>query len=174
LALCRGGYSVGSLPEVTIEDLASFVPAAPAVTGEPLGLGVVGMPTNVVASASEQRMSGMLLGYPVTVRFVPAGFRFEYGDGATRASGTGGASWSRLGQTEYTPTPTSHVFAEPGVYPVRASVEYTASVDFGSGAWRPVPGRVRSTSPAYEIRIVEVRTALVERTCLEDPRGPGC
>jgi hypothetical protein len=170
--LCRGGYEVASLPEVTIEDLASFVPATPALTGEPLGLGVVRMPTNVVATASEQRLSGTLFGYAVTVRFVPTAFRFDYGDGAARTATTGGASWDALGQAEFTPTPTSHVYTAPGTYPVRVTTEYSASVDFGTGSWRPVPGVVRSTSPAYGVRVVEVRTALVDRTCLEDPHGP--
>ncbi|MEN2741181.1 hypothetical protein ABCS02_25640 [Microbacterium sp. X-17] len=172
-ALCRGGYEVASLPDVTLADLASFVPDAPSITGEPTGLGVVGMPTNLVAAASEQRLTGTLLGYAVTVRFVPVGFAFDYGDGGTRAATTGGASWSRLGQADFTPTPTSHVYAAPGTYSAHARVDYAASVDFGGG-WRPVAGAVRATSAAYDVRIVEVRTALVQRTCLENPRGPGC
>lgn len=172
-ALCRGGYQVVGLPEVTLADLASFVPAAPTLGGEPDGLGVVGMPTNLVASASEQRMQGTLLGYAVTVRFVPVAYAFDYGDGATRTAATGGAPWSSLGQADFTPTPTSHVYAAPGTYGVRATVDYAASVDFGAG-WRPVAGVVRASSPAYDVRVVEVRTALVSRTCLENSRGPGC
>ncbi len=54
-----------------------------------------------------------------------------------------------------------------------ATVEYAASVDFGGG-WRPVAGVVRAASAGYGVRVVEVRTALVDRTCLENPRGPGC
>ena len=54
------------------------------------------------------------------------------------------------------------------------SVQYAASVDFGSGTWRPVAGYVTATTGGYGVQVVEVRTALVDRTCLEDPRGPGC
>jgi hypothetical protein len=172
-ALCRGGYEVASLPDVTLADLASFVPAAPVIAGEPDGLGVVGMPTNIVSTAAEQRLSGTLLGYAVTVRFVPVAFTFDYGDGGVRTASAGGATWASLGQADFTQTPTSHVYAAAGTYAARASVDYAASVDFGGG-WRPVAGTVHATSPAYGVRVVEVRSALVQRTCLEDPRGPGC
>ena len=54
------------------------------------------------------------------------------------------------------------------------TVQYAASVDFGSGTWRPVSGYVTSTSVGYGVRVVEARTALVDRTCVENPAGPGC
>ena len=173
-AICRGNYADVTVPDVTLADLASFTPARPALTGEPRGVGVVGLPTNLVASASEQRMSGRILDFDVTVRFVPAGFVFDYGDGSTRRSSTAGVSWSRAGQASFTPTATSHVYTKPGTYPVRVTVLYAPSVDFGSGVWRPVDGYVRATSGGYDVRVVEVRTALVDRTCLENPSGPGC
>lgn len=172
--LCRPLYSVVTLPDVTAEDLRSFVPAVPSVTGEPLGLGVVGMPTNLVAAASVQLQSGPLLGYDVTVRFTPTGFRFDHGDGTGRTTATGGASWARLGLPDYTATPTSHVYGAPGTYRAGVRVVYTAAVDFGTGTWRPVTGAVTSAPAFYDVRVVEVRTGLVQRTCTESPSGPGC
>lgn len=53
------------------------------------------------------------------------------------------------------------------------TVQYAAAVDFGTG-WRPVPGYVSATTSGYDVRVVEVKTALVDRTCLENPTGPGC
>ena len=172
--LCRPLYSVVTLPDVTAADLRSFVPAVPSVTGEPLGLGVVGMPTNLVAAASVQLQSGPLLGYDVTVRFTPTAYRFEHGDGTSRTSTTGGASWARLGLPDYTATPTSHVYGASGSFRAAVRVIYTAAVDFGTGSWRPVTGNVTSGAGAYDVRVVEVRTGLVQRTCAEDPTGPGC
>jgi hypothetical protein len=159
---------------VTLADLASFRPAAPELTGEPAGFGVVGMPTNLVGAASEQRLSGTLLGWDVTVRFVPAEFVFAHGDGTTATTATGGASWARLAQAQFTPTATSHVYADRGTYPVSVTVRYAASVDFGTGYWQPVEGFVTATSGDYPVRVVEVRTALVDETCRENPSGPGC
>jgi hypothetical protein len=119
-------------------------------------------------------MSGSILDFDVVVRFVPAAFAFDYGDGTIRTAATGGASWHATGSADFTPTATSHVYSRPGTYPVRVTVLYRASVDFGSGVWRPVDGFVRATAGGYDVRVVEVHTALVDRTCLEDPTGPGC
>ncbi|HET8926939.1 MAG TPA: hypothetical protein VFN24_03825 [Microbacterium sp.] len=171
--MCRDSYAVGMLPDVTLADLASFVPARPALTGEPAGLGVVGMPTNLVAQASEQLMPGSLFDYDVVVRFVPAAFRFDHGDGTSQTASTGGSTWAALGQAEFTPTPTSHVYRARGTYDVSVTVLYRASVDFGTG-WRPVDGYVEATTAGYGVRVVEVHTALVDKTCIENPSGPGC
>jgi hypothetical protein len=168
------GYSVLMPPDLTAEDLASFRPAAPSLTGEPVGFGLVDAPTTVVAAASEQVMTGTILGWDVTVRFVPAGYVFTYGDGTSSRVETGGASWSTLRQAQFTPTATSHVYRERGTYPVSVTVQYAASVDFGSGTWRPVTGFVTATSGGYDVQVVEARTALVQRTCAENPSGPGC
>ncbi|WP_344062049.1 hypothetical protein [Microbacterium pumilum] len=171
---CDLPYDVVTPPDVTLADLVSFRPARPSLEGEPAGFGVVGMPANIVAAASEQRIAGTLLGWDVTVRFVPAAFVFEYGDGGSIRSATGGTSWQRLGQAQFTPTATSHVYLARGTYPVAVTVQYSASVDFGSGNWRPVAGYVTSTTGGYDVRVVEVRTALVDETCAENPSGPGC
>lgn len=161
------------LPAVTLADLESFRPVTPALTGEPAGFGVVGMPTNFVAAASEQAIPGVLLGYPVTVRFTPTAFVFSYGDGTSARSATGGATWAQVGAAQFSPTDTTHVYRERGVYSASVAVEFAASVDFGTG-WIPVDGVVTASSGAYPVEVVEVHTALVDRTCEEDPTGPGC
>ncbi|MFE5410268.1 hypothetical protein [Microbacterium sp. NPDC056569] len=172
--LGRCGYSIGGPPDLTLADLASFRPVQPTLGGEPRGFGVVGMPTNLLATASEQLIPGTVLGWDLTVRFMPVAFVFDNGDGTTTRAATGGASWASLGQGQFTPTATSHTYRERGTYDVSLTVEYAASVNFGSGIWRPVPGVVRAEASGYGVRVVEVRTALVERTCAEDPTGPGC
>ncbi|WP_171013202.1 hypothetical protein, partial [Microbacterium sp. 2FI] len=171
---CRETLAVATVPDVTLADLASFRPAQPTLTGEPAGFGIAGLPTNVVATASEQFIAGTLLGWDVTVRFVPAGFVFDYGDGETARTITGGTNWQSLGQPQFTPTPTSHVYGERGTYPVSVTVQYSPSVDFGSGLWRPVAGYVTASTGGYGVRVLEARTALVDETCVEDPSGPGC
>jgi len=171
--MCRPLYSVVMIPQVTIDDLASFRPAAPALTGEPAGFGVVGMPANVVAAASEQLIPGNLLGWDVVVRFRPAAYVFAYGDGSTQRTATGGSSWAQLGQAQFSPTVTSHVYRARGTYPVSVTVQYSAAVDFGTG-WHDVPGFVSASASGYDVRVVEVKTALVERTCVENAAGAGC
>ncbi|MDN3496046.1 hypothetical protein QL996_08920, partial [Planococcus sp. APC 4015] len=172
--LCRPTYSVATIPDVTVSDLASFRPAAPTLSNEPAGFAVAGLPTNLVATASEQRMSGELLGWDVTVRFVPAGFVFDHGDGTSSRTAAGGSSWAALGLPQFTPTATSHTYRQRGEYVVGVSLQYSASVDFGTGSWREVPGYVTASSGGHGIRVVEATTALVDRTCDENPAGPGC
>ncbi|GAB2837745.1 hypothetical protein GCM10027024_10630 [Microbacterium insulae] len=171
---CRGNYTVVTVPDVTMADLASFRPATPRLAGEPGGFAIAGMPANLVAAASVEEIPGTVLGWDVVVRFTPVAFEFSHGDGTSAVHPTGGATWQQLGRAQFTPTGTSHVYRERGIHSVNVSVRYTAAVDFGSGTWRPVPGYITATSGGYRVQVVEVRTALVDRTCIEDPLGPGC
>lgn len=160
-------------PAVTVSDLVSFRPVTPQLEGEPAGFGVVGMPANFVAAASAQEIPGVLLGYPVTVRFEPTAFVFSYGDGEALRADSGGTSWASSGSAQFTPTATSHVYGDRGTYTAGVTVEYAAWVDFGTG-WRPVEGVVSASSGGYDLQVVEVRTALVDKTCAENPQGAGC
>jgi hypothetical protein len=162
-----------AIPAVTLADLASFVPAAPALVTEPAAAGVVGMPTNVVAAASEHTQAGTLFGRAVTVRFTPSAYLFDYGDGTTARTDTGGASWADLGAAQFTATPTGHAWAARGTYALTVAVEYAAAVDFGGG-FTPVAGVLTAAASPQSVTIYEVRTALVAQTCAEDPTGPGC
>lgn len=162
------------IPPVTAQDLASFAPMAPPLQGEPAGVGVVGMPANFVAGVDAHSLTGTLFGRAVTVRFTPLAYVFDYGDGTVVRSATGGASWSALGQPQFSATPTSHAYAARGTYVASVTVEYAAAVDFGVGQWFPVRGLVTAASPGYPVEIYEVRTALVDKTCFENPAGPGC
>ncbi len=162
-----------AIPAITITDLARFAPAGTALSGEPDNLGVAGLPTNFVASASTQTQNGDLFGFPIRVRFTPATYSFHYGDGATASGSEGGTSWASLGQAQFTPTDTSHTYAERGTYDARVDVAYTAEIDLGGG-WFSVAGQLSTTGPAQEIRIFEAHTALVANTCAERPSAPGC
>ena len=161
------------MPPITITDLARFAPDGTLLTGEPDNVGVAGLPTNFVADASVQTVTGELFGYPISVRFTPAAFDFAFGDGATLTTTTGGQSWDALDQAQFTPTDTSHTYAERGTYTARVNVRYTAEVDFGIG-WLPITGEVTSPGAPQEVRIFEAHTALVAHTCQQAPSSPGC
>jgi hypothetical protein len=158
---------------LTITDVAQFAPAPANTAGEPSRVGIAGMPTNFIAAASEHTRAGTLFDRPITVRFTPVRFGFTYGDGTTSTSGTGGQSWAALGQAQFTPTPTSHSYRDRGTYAAHVTVHYTAEVDIGGG-WFAVDGELSIAGPAREIRVYEAETALVARTCVEQPGAPGC
>ena len=176
--LCRDSYVVAKAsdvyPKVSVADLASFRPQAATAHNEPAGVAIVGMPSNVVAAASTHELQGDLLGFPVSVQFVPESYTFDYGDVDTRTVDTGGATWAALAQPEYTPTHTSHVFRERGAKRVTVWVNYRASVLFDGSYRRDVAGIVRGPAQAVDVRVVAVATALVDKTCAERPRSPGC
>lgn len=166
-------FTVSLLPQATLADVASFAPTAVPLRGEPAGHGIVGLPTNFLVAASEHTASGTLFDLPVTVRFTPEQVTILPGDGATISAGLGGASWSTLGQPQFSPTATSHTYAARGTYAASAVVRYRAAVDFGRG-WRPVPGLLDIPTGGYTVEVLEAHSALVERTCDEAPAGPGC
>ncbi|MCD1268055.1 hypothetical protein B5M43_004225 [Microbacterium sp. MEC084] len=159
---------------ITLADIASFVPTSPSVSTEPDGIAAKNMPMNSIAGSEAHTVAGDLFGLPVAVTFTPAGFRQDWGDGTVTESGTGGASWSALGQAEYTPTATSHAYAQKGTYALTITAQYTAVVDFGPYGTRPVDGIVSAPGASREIRVVEVHTALVQSDCTENPAAAGC
>jgi len=159
---------------ITLADIASFVPTPPSVSTEPDGIAAKNMPMNSIAGSEAHTVAGDLFGLPVAVTFTPAGFRQDWGDGTVTESGTGGASWSALGQAEYTPTATSHAYAQKGTYALTITALYTAVVDFGPYGTRPVDGIVSAPGASREIRVVEVHTALVQNDCTENPAAAGC
>lgn len=162
-----------AMPAVTISDLVRFAPAGSSVMGEPDNVGVAGLPTNFVATASVHTIEATLLSVPLSVRFTPSAYDFTFGDGATATTSSGGGTWASLGQAQFTPTDTSHAYRERGSYLAQVDVRYTAEVDFGAG-WFPITGEVTSTGTPQEVRIFEAHTALVAHTCAQAPGSPGC
>ena len=168
-----GTYEVVMRQEATLTDVASFAPRLAPPVPEPDGVGIAGLPVNVVASARTHTRTGELFDLPVTVRFRPVSFTFDYGDGTRRELPTGGATWQQLGLTQFDPTETSHAYRERGEYVISTVVHFAADVDFGTG-WIPVEGLLAVPAGATTVEVLEARTALVERTCHEDPDGIGC
>lgn len=165
--------SAPGTPTITISDLARFAPASVLANSEPGNLGIAGMPTNFIGAATAQIEDGELFGVPLRVRFVPAAYDYTYGDGDSATLTTPAQTWQALGQAQFTPTPTSHVYRDPGVYLARLDIRYTAQVDLGAG-WIDVPGQLTTDGPIQEIQILEARTGLVAHTCDEAPGAPGC
>lgn len=160
-------------PPITMNELAVFAPDPVVTVGEPGNVGISGMPTNFVATASVHTRTGAIFGIPLTVRFTPSGFDFGYGDGSSASTTTGGQTWAALGQAQFTPTPTSHVYDARGTYPADVDVRYTAEIDIGLG-WFPIAGELTTDGPSRDIRIFEAHTALVAYTCAQKPSSPGC
>lgn len=157
----------------TLADVASFAPASVPLIDEPDGVGVVGMPVNFVVTPTVHEQAGELFGLPISVRFTPASIVFVHGDGTSRTATEGGRTWAQLGLPQFSATATSHAYGARGTYSAHAIVRYSAEFTLGNG-WSPIDGLLEIPTAAMDIRILEVRTALVDETCLENPSGPGC
>lgn len=159
---------------VRMSDLVNIRPVSASRGMEPSGWVVVGLPANFITEASAHIQSGVLLGFPADVRFTPAGFRWDYGDGSSRTSRNGGSTWAALGVPEFSETATSHVFTERGGYTITAAVIYTAEYRFAGQSWRGIAGTLTIPEAPMAALAGEARTVLVDRDCSQNPRGPGC
>jgi hypothetical protein len=159
----------------TLTDIASFRPVTPTLTVEPGDFGIVGRPTNFVASARTQSVTGSLFDLPVTVEFTPVRYRFDYGDGSSRTAATGGATWKAGAAPLFTQTGTSHTYNAKAVVTAQVTVAYSARVAFaGFAGWYDVDGYVIAQTPGKRFPLYVAKTVLVEQTCDENPHGPGC
>ncbi|MBF4511781.1 hypothetical protein ITJ66_04710 [Plantibacter sp. VKM Ac-2885] len=172
------GTDLGAAPAaqpVTIRDVASFAPAAPTVTTEPAAWGVRGLHTNVIAGASGHTRTGTLLGQVAEVNFIPVGFTFDYGDGDTTTTRTGGSSWATLGLAEFSKTPTSHRYTTVGPKTITAEVEYAAEYRIGDSGWLPVVGTLSiPTEEPHTVQIVRNSTVGVDKPCRPGKPAIGC
>lgn len=161
-------------PAVTLRDIALFRPAAPSNGMEPDGWGVVGLPTNFVAEASVQTLSGTLLGRSADVRFHPVAYRWTHSDGAVVQSSVPGSTWEELAQAEFTATETSHIYATSGEHMAELAVVYVAEYRFDGSAWRWIDGTLTVAGEPRTVLVGEFDTVLVTGDCTVAPDGPGC
>lgn len=182
-ALCAGPPAAQPAPDpqaptpaviVTLRDIASFVPAKPGNGMEPGGWAIENLPANFVAAASAQVVSGTLLGQPADVRFTPVGYRWTHSDGAVVDRRAPGATWTALGQREFTPTDTSHVYAESGEYTVTLEVVLRAEYRFAGSGWRAIAGTLAAAGDPQRVLVGEFDTVLTNGDCNTNPAGPGC
>ena len=156
-----------------VKDIASVA----GVRGNQLiGYGlVVGLDTNFYAASPQQVKTGMLLGQPASVRFTPVQYRWDYGDGVTSTRATPGATWRALGVQEFDPTPTSHIYRDPGTYYIDLTIGFSPEYRYASETiWVPVPGIVWVPANRLVATAGGTKTVLVEDECTVNPSGPGC
>jgi len=163
-----------AVPEVSLDDLQRFVPENPTIATQPAGWTVAGLPTNMLAGARRHVVAGTVLGLPVEVAFVPVGYRWQFGDGATAFTTSPGATWQAAGVREFAPTPTSHIYANPGTYTARVEAVYRVSYRFSGYSWQEVSGEVSAQSGPATLVTARFDRALVSSSCDSTGRHVGC
>lgn len=142
-------------------ELGSYRPESPGVSIQPGEWSMPRLHTNFVASARTHTRSGELAGWPVEVRFVPHRYHWSFGDGARATWAEAGKSWAAWGKRQFDPTPTSHVYATPGVYSVSLRVEYRVWFRFVGESFQRLEGSVFAHSGSYRVRVLTVSPLLV-------------
>lgn len=150
---------------ITLSDLAQFSPQGSSLSSQPSGWTLVGMPVNFIAPSAQHTVSGSLLGRAAEVRFTPQGYVWNFGDGSTRVTSTGGSSWQSLGVAEFTPTATSHSYSRVGSYTVHVTTRYSAEYRYAGGAWSGVSGEVLGPGTHIILRVFAADTVLTTGNC---------
>ena len=159
---------------ITLTDLASFTPQGVSLSLQPGAWTVVGVETNFIAGAVTHVVGGTLLGRSAEVRFTPASYEWNYGDGSTRSTADAGASWSALGLKEFSRTSTSHKYLTPASYTPSVTVYYSVEYRWGGGAWQTIAGRIPATASASTVTVFTADTVLVTGACTAWKTAPGC
>jgi hypothetical protein len=128
---------------------------------------------NAIAAVSVNTHDGTLLGHPVTVRFTPTAYHWDWGDGTTKTTTTAGRTWEALGLPRFSETETSHTYAEKGTVTVTLAVDYTVDFQVDGGTWTTVSGTVDATV-SEALYVGTATTVNVPGDCAADPYGVGC
>lgn len=164
----------GAPPRLTLSDIAHFRPAQPRALMEPNGWTIAKLPTNFYSIDRQHDQPGRVLNFPITVRFVPVSYHWNYGDSTSNRLSAPGTTWQALGRAAFSPTPTSHVYQETGNYRITLSVSYAPYYRFDDLPWIRIDGLVHRPANDLHIRVGTMQTYLVAEHCAENPTAPGC
>ncbi|WP_231601154.1 PKD domain-containing protein [Salinibacterium sp. SWN167] len=164
----------GETGPITISDIASFRPQAPAAGMQPNQWMIVGLDTNFYATTSAHVVDGTLFGGTAQVRFTPIAYNWDYGDGSTATTSNPGKTWDKYRITEFDPTPASHVYEEPGNYTITLAVTYAAEYRVAGSSWQNVVGTLTIIAPPLTATAGHATTVLVDQDCIANPTGIGC
>ncbi|MBH0023862.1 PKD domain-containing protein [Salinibacterium sp. SWN248] len=165
---------VATTGPVTISDVASFRPQTPTAGMQPNQWMIVGLDTNFYATTSAHVVDGTLFGGTAQVRFTPIAYNWDYGDGSTATTSNPGKTWDKYRITEFDPTPTSHVYEEPGNYTITLAVTYAAEYRVAGSSWQNVVGTLTIIAPPLTATAGHATTVLVDQDCIANPTGIGC
>jgi hypothetical protein len=159
---------------VTISDIATFRPQQPTAGMQPNRWMIVGLATNFFANTSTHVVEGTLFGGTAQVRFTPIAYNWDYGDGSVATLNTAGTTWAKQKIAEFDPTPTSHVYDEPGNYTITLTVTYAAEYRVANSNWNNVIGTLTIPAPPLTATAGHATTVLVDKDCNANPTGIGC
>lgn len=143
-------------------DLITFTPHDPTATAPNEAMALANTPLPMTLTTTTHTVTGSLLGHPVSVTFIPAGYTLDHGDNTAPT------------YTADNPATITHTYTTRGIYPTTIATHYTATVTFPDNIPRPVHGIITTTTLGPTAHILTARTAPVRTTCNTTPTAPGC
>ncbi|WP_433675230.1 hypothetical protein [Microbacterium gorillae] len=143
-------------------DLITFTPHDPTATAPNEAMALANTPLPMTLTTTTHTVTGSLLGHPVSVTFIPAGYTLDHGDNTAPT------------YTADNPATITHTYTTRGIYPTTIATHYTATVTFPDNIPRPVHGIITTTTLGPTAHILTARTAPVRTTCNTAPAAPGC
>lgn len=161
------------LPVFTVQDLQRLE-VSPAVSSvEPAPDTLVGLNTNVFATAAPQTFTTELAGFPVQVRVAPETFTWDFGDGATLGPTPNAGEPLPVGSWDV-PTETSHVYSATGDMSVQLTTTFSGQYSLAGGPWLPVDGVSTVVSDPVQLSVWRSTVRNYADDCLVNPAGKGC
>lgn len=163
-----------AIPTLTFEDLSHVEPQSPSMRTQPTGWSVVNLPTNFIASIAEHVVTTEVLGRDVDVKFTPIRYDWSFGDGATNATSSPGATWEQLGVAEFSTTPTSHRYQTVQSVEPMVTVTYSVAYRWLGQDWISMDGTLNRNASAPIVFVQNADTVLVTSPCHPGRAAPGC
>jgi hypothetical protein len=164
-----GGCPGDLLPTLTATDFQQLPIAPQTITIQPdRGWVLVNKETIVLTDPVEQTFRTDLFGYGVDVIATPTRYTWDFNDGSRPLSTDSPGK-------PYPAFDVFHVFTDTGTTTIALTTTWSGRYRIdGDDTWRDVVGTAQTTSTSAELEIVEHRSRLVARDCIEDPDQPDC
>lgn len=157
------------LPTLTATDFQRLPITPQVITMQPdRGWVLVNKETIVLTDPVEQTFRTDLFGYGIDVIATPTHYSWDFNDGS-RALSTDSPG------KPYPAFDVFHVFTDTGTTTIELTTTWSGRYRIdGDDMWRDVVGTAQTTSTTAEFEIVERRSRLVARDCIEDPDQADC
>ncbi|RKT77143.1 hypothetical protein DFJ68_0559 [Terracoccus luteus] len=166
-ATCAADVAPGARPTLSMADIVQAFKrtpwSKPQVSSQPAGnTTLVNLTTfykvdwTADGFAPGEVDTSTLLGIRVSIRPRLVGFTYTFGDGSSigPTTSTGGV---------YPDGDITHVYREPGSFPVRVNTTFGADFSLDGTEWNPIPATVTVPGPATDVTVREARGVLVSR-----------
>jgi PKD repeat protein len=144
-------------PGFSIREFRRLPLPAGKVNIEPDGRPVlINIETNVYVDAEPVVLRTRVVGVDVEVLATPSSFTWTFGDGGRLVTTDHGAPYPNMS--------TTHVYTQPGRWPVTLTTTYTGHyrlADIPNSPRIPIIGTAAVTSPSVTLDVIEARAVLV-------------